>query len=88
MDHNPYLKKAPAGARGTVEQRENLPWQHRAEPPGEFENRLADALEQLFARGIDALPELLHELNRITPDRAGRPWTEQSFQSEMKRLGA
>jgi hypothetical protein len=88
MDHNPFLKKSAPGARGGVEKRENFEWQHRAEAPSEFENRLGDALEQIFANGIDSLAEVVQELNKTTRDRAGNPWTEQSFQAEMKRLGA
>jgi hypothetical protein len=88
MDHNPFLKKADPGARGGVEKRENIEWQHRAEAPSEFENRLGDALEQIFAKGIESLPQVIEELNKTTRDRAGNPWTEQTFQAEMKRLGA
>jgi len=88
MDHNPFLKPAAAASRGTVEKRENIPWQHRAEPPGEFENRLGDALVQIFASGVESLPDLVRALNRILPDRNGIAWTEESFQAEMKRLGA
>jgi hypothetical protein len=88
MDHNPFLKKSTPGARGGVEKRENFEWQHRAEAPSEFENRLGDALEQIFAKGIESLPQVVEELNQTTRDRAGNPWTEQTFQAEMKRLGA
>ena len=89
MDHNPFLKKSTPGARGGVEKRENFEWQHRAEAPSEFENRLGDALEQIFARGIEQLADVVAELNKSgNRDRAGNPWTEQAFQAEMKRLGA
>ena len=33
MDHNPFLKKGKPGARGSVEQRVNIEWQHRAGAP-------------------------------------------------------
>jgi hypothetical protein len=89
MEHNPYLRRAAAGARGAVEKRENIAWQHRAEPPSEFENRLGDALEQIFARGIEQLADVLRELNGAgSRDREGRPWSEDSFLAEMRRLGA
>jgi hypothetical protein len=89
MEHNPYLKPAPAGARGAVEKRDNIPWQHRAEPPSEFENRLGDALEQIFARGIEELADVLAELNGAgSRDREGRLWNEEGFLAEMRRLGA
>jgi recombinase-like protein len=87
MDHNPFLKKGAPGGRGGVEKRENVPWQYRAEAPSEFENRLGDALEQIFAKGVESLHDVVQELNRLTPDRSGKPWTEESFQAEMKRLG-
>jgi hypothetical protein len=88
MDYNPYLKKGAPGGRGGVEKRENVAWQHRAEPPSEFENRLGDALVQIFAKGVESLPDVVQELNRLVPDRSGKPWTEESFQAEMKRLGS
>jgi hypothetical protein len=89
MEHNPFLRPTPPGARGSVERRENIAWQHRAEPPSAFENALGDALEAIFASGIEELPRLVDELNkRASRDRAGKPWTEESFQAEMQRLGA
>ena len=88
MDYNPFLKKGQPGARGGVEQRVNIAWQHRAAAPDEFENRLGDALEQIFGRGTESLPEIVSELNKTMADRSGKPWTEQTFQAEMKRLGA
>ena len=89
MEHNPFLKPGAPGARGAAEQRENIPWQHRAEPPSEFEDRLGDALEVIFDRGIEELPELVRQLNACgSRDRGGAPWTEDTFQAEMRRLGA
>jgi hypothetical protein len=89
MDYNPFLKRAAPGARGGVEKRENIEWQHRAEPPTQFENRLGDALEQVFAKGIEPLSEVVAELNKsASRDRAGNPWTEETFRAEMKRLSA
>jgi hypothetical protein len=88
MDHNPFLKKAAVGGRGTVEQALNIEWQTRAAPPTEFENRLGDALEQVFGQGIEALREVVEQLNaQGSRDAAGRPWTEASFQETMRRLG-
>jgi hypothetical protein len=89
VEHNPFLKPQAPGARGGVESRDNLAWQSRAEPPSEFENRLGDALEEIFGGGIDSLSALVEGLNqRGCRDRGGRPWTEESFQAEMRRLGA
>ena len=88
MDYNPFLKKAALGGRGGVEKRENIAWQHRAEPPSEFENRLGDALVQIFANGVESLHDVVQELNRLVPDRSGKPWTDESFQAEMRGLGS
>lgn len=89
MDHNPFLRKAPALAgRGGVEQTHNLEWQTRAAPPSELENRLADALEQVFAAGADTLADVVARLNEMQVfDASGARWTEASFQAEMQRLG-
>jgi hypothetical protein len=88
MDHNPFLKKTGT-ARGGVEKLQNVEWQTRAAPPTEFENRLGDALEEIFARGIEQLSDVVAELNQLAiRDRHAKSWTEESFQAEMKRLGA
>jgi hypothetical protein len=89
MDHNPFLKRSPSDSRGSIERFENLCWQTRAAPPTEYENALGDALERIFAKGVESLPELVHQLNQDgSRDPAGQPWTEASFQAEMRRLGA
>ena len=88
LDHNPFLAKAPAEARGSVEKRENIEWQTRAAPPTEVENQLGDALEQIFASGTESLPSIIQQLNAggvLGP--SGQPWTEASFQDYMKHLG-
>ena len=88
MSHNPYLTKKPAG-RGEVEKPGNVEWQTRAAPPTEHQNRLGDALERVFARGVESLPEVVAQLNAEgSRDAVGEPWTEASFQECMKRLGA
>jgi hypothetical protein len=88
VDHNPFLSGAAARARGSIEQRENIEWQNRGAAPTAFEHRIGDALEQIFAKGIDDLRAVVHELNSAAvPDREGKPWTEESFQAEMQRLG-
>ncbi|MEJ0067877.1 MAG: recombinase-like helix-turn-helix domain-containing protein [Pseudomonadota bacterium] len=96
---NPWLAPdAAAGARGTkggeatVElpgTAPNVVWQTRASPPTDGENRLADALQAIFADEIYDLPGIVARLNRAgltTP--AGAPWTESEFTTEMARLGA
>ena len=88
MDHNPFLRRVATRARGSVEQRHNMEWQNRAEPPSPFEDRIADALEKIFAKGIDELAGVVRELNQAAiRDRDGNAWTEESFQAEMERLG-
>jgi hypothetical protein len=89
MDHNPFLRQAPArGGRGSIEQAQNLEWQTRAAPPTEFENRLADALEQVFAAGADTLAAVVARLNEMqVRDASGARWSEASFEAEMRRLG-
>lgn len=85
-EYNPFLTKSSA-TRGRVETRENIPWQTRAAAPTEYENRLGDALVEIFGSGVDALPDIVRRLNeKPIPDPAGQPWTEASFQAEMKKL--
>jgi hypothetical protein len=88
MEHNPFLSPAAPAARGSVEKPQNIPWQTRAAPPGEYDNRLGDALIEIFGRGIDALAEVVKALNQAgVPDPAGQPWTEGSFEEHLKTLG-
>ncbi len=88
MSHNPFLTKRPA-SRGEVEKTVNIEWQTRAAPPTEQEDRLGDALERVFAKGVESLPEVVAQLNAEgSRDPAGDPWTQASFQEHMKRLGA
>jgi hypothetical protein len=89
MDCNPFLKKGAAGGRGALETPLNIEWQTRAAPPTEFENRLGDALEEVFAAGAEALAEVVARLNAMHVfDAHGRAWTEASFEETMRRLGA
>jgi len=98
MDFNPYLKpwleprpNEEAG-KGEIERPSeirNIVWQTRSAAPTEYENRLGDALETVFESGAVELPDVVAGLNALgvrTPD--GRPWTPESFQVELKRLGA
>ena len=97
MDYNPYLKPSIrpqpnnfGGANGIeeVDKIENIVWQTRSAPPDEYENQLADALEDVFESEAEKLPEIVAKLNELgirTPDR--KLWTEENFQAEMKRLG-
>jgi hypothetical protein len=65
------------------------PHQSRQGQPAPYEVKLAGAIEEIFGRGTHGIVELLIELNGAgltAPD--GRPWTEESFTTEMHRLGA
>ena len=63
--------------------------QTRSRAPTEYENLLADAMEQAFAQGIDDIDGLVERLNRdCVPSPGAKPWTAELFASEMKRLGA
>lgn len=98
MDHNPYLKpwQQPkpnqVAGKGEIERPDrirNIVWQTRSAPPTEFENQLGDALERVFDSGAVELADVVAGLNKLgflASD--GQPWTEASFQAEMKRLGA
>jgi hypothetical protein len=90
MDFNPYLTQSEPGQRGDIEKpgvANNIAWQTRAAPPTDYESALGDALEQAFAGGATEMPALVAKLNQLgSRDPAGRPWTEASFQGEIKRL--
>lgn len=96
MDHNPFLNKQalqdekPATDRGRIEypaDMVNIPWQTRPAPPTDYELRLTDALSEIFDKDIDTIPGIVAALNErglSMPD--GKPWTDETFESEMKRL--
>ena len=63
--------------------------QSRDRTPTEYENLLADAIEQAYAQGVQELIPLVERLNRdCVPSPGGKPWTPELFEREMKRLGA
>ena len=67
---------------------ENVAWQTRCEEPSDYEAALTAALEDLFDKDINELSDIvaaLNDRNVLAPD--GAPWTEESFQTEIKRLG-
>ena len=67
---------------------QNVRWQTRASAPSEYENRLGDALQEIFAEGIYDLPGIVAALNeRGVGSAAGAAWTEGAFAAEMARLG-
>ena len=72
--------------RGHIDKPVNVVWQTREAPPTDFENRVGDALEQVFDAGIEALPALIAKLAELgCKDPQGRPWTEQSLQEWLRQ---
>jgi len=98
MDHNPYLKpwQKPEpnheAGKGIIEMPDeivNLVHQTRATPPSDYENQLGEALEQIFGEDVVELKDIINRLNEIGIQAPyGAAWTEDTFCSEMKRLGA
>ena len=71
-----------------IREPENKVWQTRTHPQSDFEKRLAEALEKLFADGVTELNQLIERLNSEgVQDEDGRDWTEQSFRETMARNG-
>ena len=98
LDYNPKLKHRQlpeankAAGKGNIEhpgQAINIVHQTRESPLTDYENRLGEALEKIFANDVVELNEIVNCLNEMgvqTPD--GGSWTEQLFCSEMECLGA
>lgn len=63
--------------------------QTRDREPTAYELRLAGTIEEVFGTGVHDLPGLVEGL-RVRGLRApdGNDWTEESFRTEMSRLGA
>ena len=63
--------------------------QTRTVAPTSYENLLGDSIERAFANGIHDLPGLVGYLNTAGPSGPnGQPWTPESYEREMARLGA
>ena len=63
--------------------------QNRSAPPTAYESLLGDSIERAFAAGIHDLDGLVAYLNDAGPAGPnGQPWTSESYQREMARLGA
>lgn len=68
------------------------PMQTRDEPPSPYEAKLAGLIQTVFAEGPDGNVELgdliraLNDRGSTAPD--GSAWTEDSFRTELNRLGA
>jgi len=84
-------KPTNRGGAGTIESYEsieNIVWQTRIKPPTDYENSLADALEQILM-GTHELPEIVNQLNNLgIRSPSGEPFTEESFKAELARLAA
>ena len=94
-DANPWLGPDLAGTKGGEHTLErpgealNLVWQSRAAAPTAAENRLADALQRIFADAVYDLPGIVARLNQAElAGPGGAPWTAASFTAELARLGA
>ena len=65
------------------------PHQARTRAATPYEDLLGDAIERAFGAGVGELPAMVAHLNATGPAAEnGQPWTEQSFQDLMRRLGA
>ncbi|QDK35699.1 recombinase-like helix-turn-helix domain-containing protein [Sphingomonas sp. IC081] len=92
MHHtNPFLHVAARseakGGPTTIEEPkavENIVFQTRGGPLDPFEDRLADELMTVFDGGAVELEDVVAGLNAAgSRDRAGAPWTGQSFSGQM-----
>lgn len=63
--------------------------QARTAAPTAYESLLGDSIERAFAQGIHDLPTLVDYLNKAGPGAPnGLPWTQESYEKEIARLGA
>lgn len=63
--------------------------QSRSAPPTAYESLLGDSIERAFAQGIHDLQGLVNYLNQAGPAGPnGQPWTCESYEREIARLGA
>ena len=62
--------------------------QSRNDEPTPYENKLADAIEKVYAEKIRELGPIVQRLNELgTADPDGNPWTQQSFVEVVRELG-
>ena len=93
-DHNPGLTpdRSDKGSEAGIEHPdrvENIAWQTRVAPPTAEEDRLADALQAIFAKEIYDLSQVVEMLDGIVPPPPGtQRWTEAVLRAELARLGA
>jgi len=98
LDYNPNLKHRQlpeankVASKGNIEhlgQAKNIVHQTRVASPTDYENGLGQALEKIFSDNVIELEDIISRLNKMgVQTQSGAAWTEESFRSEMKRLGA
>lgn len=90
---SPWKGQLPANGAGidrieTPGEAANFCWQSRLSAPTQYENDLADALEQVYESGAKTAEEIAKGLNKLHfKTQAGFPWTAQLLESEMAILG-
>ncbi len=63
--------------------------QRRGRNPSAHEDDMGVALERIFEQGIEDLDGIVERLNELGVASAdGAPWTTESFQDEIAKLGA
>ena len=94
LGYNPWLAE-PAGNKGDARTVEDfgdpllIRWQHRARPPSEDEDRLADALTAIFGDEVHDLPGIAARLNAAgVPNPGGGPWTGEAFSAAVRGLAS
>lgn len=88
-----WIKSTPSKEAGINNiqipgQVEHLAWQNRSAIPTPYEMDFVQHLIQAFDQDVTELKDLVNALNRQGfRDEAGKQWSEDSFSSEMQRLG-
>ena len=79
--------KGGQGGIETYDKLENVVWQSRSAPPTEYEDALADALEDIMSDGTHDLAGIAAGLakHRVKA-QDGKAFTEDSLKEEFKRL--
>ncbi len=91
LQHRPSSPPEHVGGKGYIEtpdNAENLRWQTRGRAPTDYENALADALEDIYESGADTAHGIVEGLNRRNFRAAdGERWTVEKLAEEMASLG-
>jgi len=69
---------------------EDIIWQQRlGRAASAHEDAIGAALERIFDEGVEDLEGIVSRLNELgVASEDGSPWTTDSFQGEMAKLGA